>query len=129
MNASPRDPSGRFLPGASPNPSGKPAGFRGLARKIKDETRNGDELVEFAVKVLRNETAETRDRLAALQWLSDRGFGKPLQSIELSADVAAHQAPQYDWSRLSIEERKELLAKIAAVRQLAPSSDSDDEAA
>lgn len=94
-----RDEHGRFTGGhASANPTGRPLGFRGLARKISRETRGGDELVEYALEVLRDTKAETRDRMAALAWLSDRGFGRPLQSVELLADVGV--TPQLDAARV-----------------------------
>ena len=77
-------PRGRpFLKGQSGNPGGRP---RGLVRAIRDQTREGDELVAFVMRVFRGEVegVRLRDRLEAATWLADRGFGKPTQGVELA---------------------------------------------
>jgi Family of unknown function (DUF5681) len=66
--------------GESGNPGGRPRGF---VTEIRRQTKNGFELVSFALRVLRNEEAEMRDRAWACTYLTDRGFGKPTQSLEL----------------------------------------------
>ena len=97
--------------GPSPNPGGRPRAqtdaARKLARMIHEETRGGAELVEFAVAVYRHPvgpvevgagmksggalhgltevTADDKHRMHL--WLSERGFGKPLQSIDLTGEV------------------------------------------
>jgi hypothetical protein len=68
-----------FRPGKSGNPGGQP---RGLVTEIRHQTKDGHELVTFALRVLRNEKAEMRDRCWACTYLTDRGFGKPVQAIE-----------------------------------------------
>jgi Family of unknown function (DUF5681) len=65
--------------GESGNPSGRPRGF---VSEIRRQTKNGFELVSFALRVLRNEEAEMRDRAWACTYLTDRGFGKPVQGLE-----------------------------------------------
>jgi hypothetical protein len=55
-------------------------------RAIREQTRDGDELVAFVVRVFRGEVegVKLRDRLEAATWLADRGFGKPTQGVELA---------------------------------------------
>lgn len=67
--------------------AGRPKGFKGVAKMIMRETRDGRELVEFALKVFRNEEGEYshQQQQDALDWLSDRGLGRPMQMIDLAA--------------------------------------------
>jgi hypothetical protein len=53
---------------------------------IKEETRDGRELVVFMLRVLRGQTKDgkLRDRIEAATCLADRGFGKPTQGVELA---------------------------------------------
>ena len=79
-----RDGSGRFLPGQSGNPGGRPAGLSGL---IRESTNDGAELVEFMLKVFRGELGESvRTRADAATWLADRAFGKPAQTSNIGGD-------------------------------------------
>ena len=80
-----RGVSGRFLPGVSGNPTGRPKGFAAL---IQAETKDGAELVAYMLGVLRAPKQPTALRMAAAQWLADRGFGKALQQMELSGPGA-----------------------------------------
>src|SRR5262252_3754920 len=76
-------PGRPFVKGQSGNPAGRPRGF---VRAIREQTRDGDELVAFMVRVFRGEVegARLRDRLEAATWLADRGFGKPTLGVELA---------------------------------------------
>ena len=66
---------------------GRPKGFKGVARLIAKETRDGAELVEWALAVWRDEERPFAERAAAHAWLSDRGLGRPLQMLELAAHL------------------------------------------
>ena len=78
-----RGPGRPFLKGQSGNPGGRP---KGLVSAIREQTRNGEELVTFMLRVFRGEAdgVRLRDRLDAATWLADRGFGKPTQAMELA---------------------------------------------
>lgn len=75
-----------FTTGVSGNPAGRPRGFKGLARKIQIESKDGAEFTKFAFEVFRGtHDAQTTfgQRWEAFLWLSDRGYGKAPQVIEV----------------------------------------------
>lgn len=79
-----RDDLGRILPGQpSFNPGGRPKGFKGVAAAIMKESRNCDEFIEFAFKVLRNEGKNFKhsDQTDMLKLLWDRAIGKPTSTV------------------------------------------------
>ena len=65
----------------------------GLAALIREETRDGAELVAFALTVLRAPKQPTALRMAAAQWLADRGFGTAAQTVAVDAVVDAAVTP------------------------------------
>jgi hypothetical protein len=67
-----------FLPGNSANPGGRP---KGLAALVREQTKDGQELVRFMLGVLRGRKTPLRYRLEAAAWLADRGFGKVSQPL------------------------------------------------
>ena len=74
-----------FVPGKSGNPTGRPKGF---AAFIREQTNDGEELAKFAIDILRGKKgAKLPDQLSAMTWLADRGWGKPLQSTEMTGEV------------------------------------------
>lgn len=79
---------GRFKPGRSANPGGRP---KGLARRVRELTSDGEEIVDVMLRILRGEVKGTaRDRLEAGRWLADRGFGR---SPETLINVSASDTP------------------------------------
>lgn len=76
-----------WQPGQSGNPGGRPGGTLGFAKAIQRATMNGEKLWKIALGIAENERAHNRDRLDAVAWLADRGFGKALDiSSMLSED-------------------------------------------
>jgi hypothetical protein len=100
-----RQSNGRFAPGASGNRSGRPRGAAGTARKILDETQQGDELVEWALTVWRDSARTHAERAAMHAWLADRALGKAMQTSELTLHNGdAGDEPEPDFTKLSIGE-------------------------
>lgn len=78
-----RDARGRFLKGCpSPNPEGRPPG-PSLRSRILAETRDGEEIVQFFLRMMRGKLkgSTPRDRAYAAAWLAERTWGKPVQPI------------------------------------------------
>lgn len=77
-----------LAPRWTPGQSGNPSGISKLQRQIKFLAQKyGEECIEFLVNMMRNEDAETKDRIACARELLNRGFGAPQQSVALGAEV------------------------------------------
>ena len=74
-----RDKTGKVRPGCSGNPGGRPAS----SEQVRDlAQQQGAEAIQRLVELMRSK--DERVSLAACNALLDRGFGKPLQTAELS---------------------------------------------
>lgn len=92
-----------FMPGQSGNPGGRP---RGLARRVRELVGDdGTMIADYMLAVMRDDRERTRDRLEAGRFLADRGWGKPVQAVEL--DVAT-LSPALDPDRLATLSTEEL---------------------
>jgi hypothetical protein len=82
-----------FPKGKSQNPGGRPPGLRAAVRSA---TKDGVEIVDFLLSVLRGQLPATasceastpviEERLEAARMLLDRGWGKPQVSVDLSVE-------------------------------------------
>jgi len=77
-----RRSDGRFIKGQSGNPGGRP---RGMVKKIREATDDGEQIAEFILHVFRGEVegVKLKDRVDAASWLADRGFGRPVQAMNI----------------------------------------------
>ena len=71
-----------FKPGQSGNPSGRPKGAAGFAERIRQATKEGQDLMAWALAIAGNPKA--KDRMAAIKWLGDRGWGTAPQEITIT---------------------------------------------
>lgn len=112
-----------FPKGTSPNPGGRPKAAIAMAKLIRDSTRDGAEVVEFMLAVLRgdgeigppedrrplpSDLKDGKSRRWAAEQLLDRGFGKAPQTIEIAAQGEAVAMP--DMSGLPLEELRRIAA-------------------
>ena len=103
-----RKDNGRFAPGISGNPGGRPK----LPAEMKEIFQaKGPEAAEILVKHLRN--SDPRVSVAAAREILDRAYGKPVQSInvdreeriKLIAVVPQKAATTEEWLKL-IDQQK-----------------------
>jgi hypothetical protein len=95
--------------GVSGNPGGRPkAAISGFAASIRQATKEGKLLWDFAVRVLEGKETTTaigaageaieigpsiKDRLEAMKWLANRGFGRELTEQEIDTPRAPAGPP------------------------------------
>lgn len=77
-----RDSAGRFLPGKTGNPGGRPKGYADVAALAREA---GPDAIAKLVCLMDSE--DERIALMSATVLLDRGYGKPRQGIEIDAEV------------------------------------------
>ena len=76
-----RDSNGRYVKGHK-SQGGRPAGSKGIATYIKEQTNGLKELVDLSLELLRADGTVTRDKISLINILMDRAVGKPQQIID-----------------------------------------------
>jgi len=102
--------------GPSPNPGGRPAVIRDLREAARGYST---EALETLAKVMRDEEAGPAARVAAAKELLDRGFGKPVQAVDVGVKMDVGQTAAEVLMRLTEQARA---AKAAAVIDVTPSA-------
>ena len=75
---------GGKAPGAPGNPGGRP---KGLARRVRELVgADGEAIAAFMFELMSDASARNADRIEAAKWLGDRGFGRPIQGVDLSVN-------------------------------------------
>lgn len=98
--------NGKFAPGVSGNPRGRPRTGHALAEAIQRMVVPAD-MVNFALKRVTDPAFAEKDRQWAVEWLSRQGFKLPAQVLEVSqVDVDA----AFDVSKLSDTELDAMIA-------------------
>jgi hypothetical protein len=79
--ASKPPPGRRFEKGKSGNPGGRPKAVRDVAAAAREHTQEG---LETLVTAMRDGGAPWNARIRAVELILERGWGKPMQAVELS---------------------------------------------
>jgi hypothetical protein len=108
-----------WRPGESGNPLGGSISALGLAAEVRRRTHNGRALVDFFMNVLEGRPIERPGRrpltpnidhqIVAANWLSDRGYGRPKETLEVLDQSSQTQRLEL-LRKLSDDERVQLRA-------------------
>ena len=84
-----RGPGRPFRPGESGNPGGRPA-VSHPATRLMELTDQGQDVVDFVLSVFRGQAGREWEhpkyRIWATEWIADRLWGRPLQSMRPETD-------------------------------------------
>jgi hypothetical protein len=92
-----RDTTGRFLPGKSGNPGGRPR----VILAVRDQAQqHGEEAIEVLAEIMRQADAPPAARISAASEILNRGYGRPVDqramvilSRSTNLDIAAQDMP------------------------------------
>ncbi|MBA3381044.1 MAG: hypothetical protein H0T97_04145 [Actinobacteria bacterium] len=82
---------------------------------------DGEVIAEYMLSVMTDEMQRTVDRMEAAKWLSDRGFGKAVQAVDL--DVEHHTS--FDLTRW-LDLTKLSVADLDTVIEILEKAESDE---
>lgn len=106
-----RGPGRPFKAGKSGNPGGRPKD----EREVVDALRlKGAELAEALLKL----ALAKKPNVKAIAIALDRAYGKAKQVVEVGGKDGGPIRHRLDFSKLTIEQRKEMLALVIAARAL-----------
>jgi hypothetical protein len=77
-------------------------------RRIREETRDGEELVDYRLGVFRDEGESTKTRVEAASWLADRGFQRPQQTTLVGEAEPEIMPSELNEEELAAEMRRRL---------------------
>lgn len=98
-----RGPGRPFPPGVSGNEGGRPKGF---GEYIREQTKGGKEIVDLVLAAMRNKRLGIKLQLQAAEFLTDRGWGRPVQQTALTGEmVCTFAAGQAEDVRAVLAER------------------------
>lgn len=80
--------------------------------RIRQLTRNGEDIILFLLEAMSNEDARLADRLVAAHTLMDRAYGRAFQSVEIDLEVSDGNKSKELAAIFTIEEMRAMLASM-----------------
>jgi hypothetical protein len=102
-----RDPSGKLLPGATLNPTGRPKVWREFQEAVRERTPEALKIIDQALK-----SKDPEMRRWACERVLGYAWGRPPQRVQIGGDEDAPPVQvgrAIDWSRLPPERLGQLL--------------------
>lgn len=97
-----------------------------IARKIAEATQDGCELVEFALRVFRDQTMPFEDRKWAHEYLTDRGAGKAMAKLEVaSSHTHTVRMNLTDYTFEELEEFERIQRRAEERKRIAQATDAN----
>ena len=111
-----------WKPGVSGNPKGRPSVGNSLAYALRQKF-TPDRIVEIAVDLVASD--DPKVRLATLQFIADRAYGKVPTTAEITVHESGDDAKPVDWSAVSVERRRALMEALEEVEAIAEAADDE----
>jgi Family of unknown function (DUF5681) len=113
-----RKPDGRFKPGVSGNPGGRPAVAREFRALLQEEVAKN---LEVLVAIRDNPDAKDTDRIACIKELNDRALGRAPQAVEHSGAIGSGNGPA--------EHKPDMASRLAGLRERVMAETAERQAA
>jgi uncharacterized protein DUF5681 len=114
-----RKPDGRFKPGVSGNPNGRPSIVKEVRTMLQEQVGKN---IEVLVAIRDNPDAKDADRIACIKEINDRALGRAAQAVEHSGNIGSGANPEDhkpDMANRLAGLRERVIAETAAERQAA----------
>jgi hypothetical protein len=105
---------GQWAPGQSGNPSGRPRGYKRIARYLLEETDDGREVADFFLRMMRDKSLSPNLRAGAAEWIANRMVGRAQQVIKLETETRS-----IDWSAVLAQLPDDVLRQVVAAMESA----------
>lgn len=105
-----RDPGGRFLSGASPNPGGRPRNVSSVIELARERTA---EAVQTLTDVMHDPACPASARVSAATALLDRAWGRPFSAVNVAVTDKPGSFENLNLSRLSDSQLDAMIAALS----------------
>lgn len=115
-----------FAPGVSGNPGGR---AKGIERQLREMFAEDLPKIAVAMRDIALSASEkAADRIKAAEWIYDRCYGKPKQSLDLVGELAlGASGAAVDLGALPLDKRRALVEGLRELRELTAVTEPEDD--